>query len=92
MGEDLELLKAFLAESSEILSRMEMDVGYLRADPTDLNVVNSLFRGVHTIKGNSSFLDLTNVTALSHAAETLLDKSRQGELAASAALPEIMQQ
>ncbi|RZA04746.1 MAG: hypothetical protein EOP11_14405 [Proteobacteria bacterium] len=92
MGEDLELLKAFLAESSEILGRMEADIEGLRASPADLSLVNSLFRSVHTIKGNSSFLDLKNVTALSHAAETLLDKMRKGELKESAALPGILAQ
>ena len=92
MTQDLELLQAFLAESAEILGRMESDIAALRANAGDLNTVNSLFRAVHTIKGNSSFLDLTRVTALSHAAEALLDKVRNGGALPEGILPALLEQ
>lgn len=78
--EDLELRKAFFIESVEILDRLETDIEKLEADTSDPEIVNSVFRGLHTIKGNSSFLSLENVTKISHAAETLLDKARKKEI------------
>ena len=71
MSADLELLKAFYVESGEILERLDADLIRMETVPDD-EVVNSVFRGLHTIKGNSSFLSLGNVTKLAHAAETLL--------------------
>jgi len=90
VDQDLELLQAFLAESTDILNRMAGDIDSLRLDPANADTVHALFRAVHTIKGNSSFLDLTGVTALSHAAETLLDKARNGALSGREALPQLL--
>ena len=92
MTQDLELLRAFLLESTEILGRVEADLSTLAQAPGDANVINSLFRSIHTIKGNSSFLDLENITRLSHAAETLLDKARKGELPVAGPVPVIVTQ
>ncbi len=78
--EDLELRKAFFIESVEILDRLEVDIEKLEANSSDPEIVNSVFRGLHTIKGNSSFLSLENITKISHAAETLLDKARKKEI------------
>ena len=89
---DQELLQAFLAESTEILTRMDEALRNFRANPRDAETVNALFRGVHTIKGNSSFLDLHGITALSHAAEALMDKVRQGSLAADGAMADVLEQ
>lgn len=86
---DLELVKAFYLESEEILDRLDADLQRLQAAPDDDEVINALFRGLHTIKGNSSFLSLETVTRLAHAAETMLDKTRRKELRVSPALIEI---
>lgn len=92
MTQDLDLLRAFLLESTEILGRVEADLATLANQPGDADVINSLFRSIHTIKGNSSFLDLENITRLSHAAETLLDKARKGELPVAGPVPVIVTQ
>lgn len=78
--EDLELRKAFFVESVEILERLDGDITSMVAKPGDTEVINSVFRGLHTIKGNSSFLGLDKITKIGHAAETLLDKARKKEL------------
>lgn len=85
-SDDLELRKAFFIESVEILDRLETDIEKLEANANDPEIVNSVFRGLHTIKGNSSFLSLENVTKISHAAETLLDKARKKEIPINAGL------
>ncbi len=91
MAEDLELKRAFFTESEEILERLAVDLAGLQAKPKDMDLVNGLFRGLHTIKGNSSFLNMENVTRISHAAETLLDKARRHELPVSKEMLLIMQ-
>ncbi len=86
MSGDDELKNAFFAESEEILERLEADLLTLEKQPKDSEVVNALFRGLHTIKGNSSFLEFGNITKLSHAAEAMLDKARKGERAVTPGL------
>jgi two-component system chemotaxis sensor kinase CheA len=90
-AEDLELQRAFFLESTEILNRMEGDLLSWRSQPSDAAILNALFRSLHTIKGNSSFLDMPGITKLSHAAETMLDKARKGELAVAGSMQEITQ-
>jgi two-component system, chemotaxis family, sensor kinase CheA len=90
MAEDLELNKAFFNESLEILERLEGDIDRMESRPEDLEVINAVFRGLHTIKGNSSFLGLDNITKISHQAETLLDKTRKREIPVSAGLLQIV--
>lgn len=91
MSADLELLKAFYQESGDILERLNDEITQLESAPTD-EMVNAIFRGMHTIKGNSSFLSLAGVTGLAHAAETLLDKARKKELPVNDAMVEIVRE
>lgn len=79
-AEDVELRKAFFIEAVDILEKLDGDIDSMEAKPQDTETVNSVFRGLHTIKGNSSFLGLDKITKISHAAETLLDKARKKEL------------
>jgi two-component system chemotaxis sensor kinase CheA len=83
---DQELLKAFYDESGDILERLSDDLTRLESAPSDLDVINAVFRGLHTIKGNSSFLSLDPVTKVAHAAETMLDKARRKEIPVSPTL------
>lgn len=77
---DQELTKAFFVESADILEQVEQSLGVVESNKQDYESVNALFRGLHTIKGNSSFLDLKNITKLTHLAESLLDKARKKEI------------
>ncbi|MGZ3711946.1 MAG: Hpt domain-containing protein, partial [Bdellovibrionota bacterium] len=61
--DDIELRKAFFTEAVDILDRLDADIETLAEKPEDMAVINSLFRALHTIKGNSSFLNLEKVTA-----------------------------
>lgn len=78
--DDIELRRAFFTEAVDILERLETDLGALAQDPTGKEAMNAVFRGLHTIKGNSSFLSLEQITRLAHAAEALLDLARNGKL------------
>lgn len=80
-GEDDELLVEFVVESKEHLDHIEDDFLQLEEDPdnVDQELVNKVFRAIHSIKGSSGFLNLTNISKLSHAMETLLSMIRNGE-------------
>lgn len=77
-----DLLKDFLAESAENLARLDHDVVELERDPSNTELLNSIFRAIHTIKGTCGFLGLTRLECLSHTAESVLELLRAGSLRA----------
>src|SRR3546814_15585068 len=81
-----DLLNDFLPETAEILAEAGGAIVAWEADPGDRERLDAIFRFVHTIKGSSGFLSLPRVTALSHAAEDVLDQVRRGNRHAHAAL------
>ncbi|HAT49910.1 MAG: response regulator [Nitrospirae bacterium] len=83
--EDDELLGMFVQEASEHLETIEPDLLTLEenGDGTDPEIINRLFRGVHSIKGSAGFFGLTNITKLSHTMENLLGKVRERTMSAS---------
>ncbi len=78
--EDRQILQDFIAESRDNLDTIEVNLINLEQDPGDLETLNSIFRPFHTIKGVSGFLSLRDINKMSHSAENLLDKARNGEL------------
>ena len=78
IDEDLE---AFLVESNESLSQIERDLVIFEQNPTDQELINRLYRNLHTLKGNCGFLGLDKLELIAHAGEHLLTPLRdfQGE-------------
>jgi two-component system, chemotaxis family, sensor kinase CheA len=74
------ILKSFLAESGEGLGQMEQDILGLESRPEDGELIQSVFRVVHTMKGNACLLELQNLMVFAHALEDLLDAIRNGKL------------
>ena len=70
----------FVGEAVGHLDAAEAALLKLEEDPADMSEVNAVFRAFHTIKGVAGFLDLKQIGALAHAAETLLDLARKGKL------------
>jgi len=62
----------------------------LEANPKDIDLLNKLFREVHSIKGNSHFLGFHDMTDFLHALETVLEKLRMGELYFNNAIGDIV--
>lgn len=77
---DPEILQDFLTESGELLDELEGDLVTLEATPNDLELLNQIFRALHTIKGSASFLGLKNLVDVAHAAETALNAARSGDV------------
>ncbi|MGV1098694.1 chemotaxis protein CheA [Thiovibrio sp. JS02] len=77
---DLDALRGFIDESNDSLLGIEADFIALENDPGNLDIINRIFRPVHSLKGNSGFFGLTNINKFSHRLENLLDTCRKGEI------------
>jgi two-component system, chemotaxis family, sensor kinase CheA len=77
---DLELIGDFVHEAGEHLAMIEAQILVLERDPTAAEPLNAVFRGFHTIKGLAGFLDLSDIRAVSHEVETVLDRARNRQL------------
>jgi len=75
-----EILEDFLVEAFELIEQIDQNLVELEANPDDLELLNSIFRVAHTIKGSSSFLNFDVLTHLTHHMEDVLNKARHGEL------------
>ncbi len=73
---DEELLAEFLTESNENMASIEEQLMELEANPTDEELVNAIFRIIHTVKGSCGFLGLKGLEKTAHAGENLLGKIR----------------
>lgn len=78
-GLDESLINDFLTESSELIEQLDSDLLELEENPSSSDLLDSIFRALHTIKGAASFLSLPEVTTFAHAAEDALNKLRKGE-------------
>jgi two-component system chemotaxis sensor kinase CheA len=76
---DPELASMFIADGLEHLGTIEQTILKLEASPTDLSLVNDLFRPFHTIKGNAGVLGIGSIEIFAHKLETLLDLARSGK-------------
>jgi len=79
-AEDPALVGEFLIESEELLQGMDQDMVTLEETPNDAELLNRIFRALHTIKGTSGFLGFEPVVRLSHRAEDVLNDLRKGEI------------
>ena len=80
MSEMEEIVKEFLVESHENLDQLDRDLVSLEQDPTDRDVLASIFRTIHTIKGTCGFLGFGKLESVAHVGENLLSKLRDGVL------------
>ncbi len=80
MSEQDELLNEFLIESNENLDRLDEELVSLETDPANKDLLNSIFRRIHTIKGVCGFLDFSILESVTHAGENLLQTLRNGEV------------
>ena len=80
MSEQDEIINEFLIESLENLDRLDQELVSLENDPENKNILNSIFRTAHTIKGTCGFLEFHKLETLAHKGENLLDSLRSGRL------------
>jgi two-component system, chemotaxis family, sensor kinase CheA len=73
-----ELLRDFLTETGESLDRVDAELVRFEQEPNNTQILSNIFRLVHTIKGTCGFLALSRLERLTHAAESLMGKFRDG--------------
>ncbi len=81
-----DLIADFVAECREMLESLGGEIVAWEGNPDDRTRLDSIFRFVHTVKGNCGFFDFPRLEALSHAAEDALADCRAGRRAPDAAL------
>jgi len=78
-GADEEILQDFLVEAGEILEQLSEQLVELESRPDDMDLLNAIFRGFHTVKGGAGFLQLNELVECCHIAENVFDILRKGE-------------
>jgi len=81
-----DLIADFVAECREMLESLGGEIVAWEANPDDRARLDSIFRFVHTVKGNCGFFDFPRLEALSHAAEDALADCRAGRRVPDSAL------
>jgi two-component system chemotaxis sensor kinase CheA len=77
---DPALLREFIAEAEESLQAMDQDLIRLEQAPSDQELLNRVFRAMHSVKGTAGFFGLEPIVRLGHQAEDVLTHLRKGKL------------
>lgn len=81
-----EILNDFLTESNEMLEVLDQRFVTLEADPSNTDLLNEIFRAMHSMKGSAGFLGFNHLVDVAHRGENILNKLRQAEMAVSPAI------
>src|SRR5690348_2063836 len=90
VDDDAEIIAEFLVESHENLDQLDRDLVELEQQPGSRELLSSIFRTIHTIKGTSGFLAFNRLEALTHVGENLLSRLRDGERVMDAGTTEVL--
>src|SRR3954470_6987447 len=90
-GIDLsQFYQVFFEEAGENLEQMEQKLLELNVDAADDEEMNAIFRCAHSVKGGAATFGFSDVAALTHQMETLLDKLRRHELTPTSAMVDVL--
>lgn len=70
----------YIEEARELLASIENLLVELESSPEDRELINNIFRALHTIKGSGSMFGFDEIAAFAHEVETLFDLLREGKL------------
>ncbi len=79
---------AFLVEAGDLLDQVEQDLLDLGANLQDANLINAVFRGLHTLKGSGAMFGFEALASFTHHCESAFDQVRKGKAAATPELVE----
>ncbi|CAM3321939.1 chemotaxis protein CheA [Rhodothermus bifroesti] len=85
-----EIVESFVVETREIFEDLEADLLQLEKNPSDRQLIDKIFRAVHTVKGTSGFLSLEQLSLLAHHFEDVLNRLRRGTLAFEASMMDVL--
>lgn len=96
MSDDFELdemqsiIDEFMVETNEIVDALDSNLVKLENEPDNLDLLNEIFRGAHTMKGTSGFLGFNELTKLTHRMEDVLNRLRKGEVKVSEDIMDVL--
>jgi two-component system chemotaxis sensor kinase CheA len=82
--------RVFFEEAAEHLSDLEHRLVQIDPESPPAEELNAIFRAAHSIKGGSGTFGFQDMASVTHAAESLLDRVRHGELALSSAIVDVI--
>jgi two-component system chemotaxis sensor kinase CheA len=85
-------MPAFISEAAEQIEAIETLLLELEEQPDNRELLDSLFRCAHTVKGSAGIFGLNRVVEFTHHVETLLDKMRDGDIALNPAISTLLLQ
>ncbi len=85
-----EIIADFITEAEEILDKVDPLFVELETRGYDRDMLNEIFRGMHTLKGASGFLGFQQMVEVAHRAESILKKLTDGETALSKGLMDVI--
>ena len=85
-----EMLQDFLKEAPEHLDQMNLNLIQLQEDPEEEELINEIFRNVHTLKGSASFVGLKKINEVSRKMEEVIGDVRKGAFKITAPIIDVM--
>jgi two-component system, chemotaxis family, sensor kinase CheA len=82
----LDPIETFRQEAQELLEQVEQGLLDLARRPGDRALIDTIFRGLHTLKGSGAMFGFDALAAFTHHCETAFDRVRKGEVPASPSL------
>jgi two-component system chemotaxis sensor kinase CheA len=74
-----EIRAIFIEEATEIIEKLDVDIINYEEDPSNKELLNELFRGVHTLKGSANSFGFSRLGGFVHHFEDILDYYRDGD-------------
>jgi two-component system chemotaxis sensor kinase CheA len=90
MDEMDEIISEFITEAEESLDRIEPLFLELEQKGVDQEMLNDIFRSMHTIKGAAGFLGYQSIVDVAHSSENIMKRLREGELSVSTQLMDVI--
>lgn len=87
---DEELLKEFIIESNEHLAELEESLNRILEEPQNKEVLNQIFRSIHSIKGSANYIGLLKLGDFLHILEGCLERVRQGKIEISREIIDVL--
>lgn len=85
-----EIISEFVTEAEETLERIDPLFVELEAKGYDKDILNEIFRGMHTLKGAAGFLGFQPIVDVAHRAESIMKKLRDAEIGLSRELMDVI--
>ena len=82
--------KQFYIEANEILEKVNEEILKVESEPDNTELLNSIFRGIHTIKGSAGSFELHEISQFAHHLESLLDSLRNGKIKITSEIVDIV--